>query len=239
MIICTICARGGSKGVKNKNIRTIAGLPLITHTIRQAQKSQVFAAIAVSSDSQDILKVAREAGATHLIERPAELATDFAGKLPAIRHCVEEVEKRENCRFTTVVDLDATSPLRSVDDILACIRLFEQDPSANIVTGAKSRRSPYFNMLEAIPGSAHVKLVKTPDGLIKRRQDAPDCFDMNASIYVWSREDVNDDRVIKGNTKIHVMPEERSYDIDTEVDFRIVEFLLKESLAAQAHMPQN
>ena len=91
--ICTICARGGSKGVKNKNIRNLMGKPLIGYTLEQAQASQLFEMIAVSSDSPEILDMSRRYGADLLVERPAELATDTAAKLPVIRHCVEEAER--------------------------------------------------------------------------------------------------------------------------------------------------
>src|SRR5690606_17668905 len=93
-ILCTICARGGSKGVKNKNIRDVGGKPLLAYTLAQARASGLFEAIAVSSDSKEILSVAETYGATHLIERPVELASDQAAKIPAIQHCMVEVEKR-------------------------------------------------------------------------------------------------------------------------------------------------
>ena len=96
--LCTILARGGSKGVPGKNIRPLLGKPLITHSIEQAQASGLFDHIAVSSDDQAILAAAGAAGVDHLIERPAELATDKAAKLPAIMHCVEMVEKQDDVR---------------------------------------------------------------------------------------------------------------------------------------------
>lgn len=93
--ICTVCARGGSKGVKQKNIRELLGKPLIAHTLEQARKSGLFDVLAVSSDSAEILAVAQQYGADELIERPVHLATDTAAKLPVIQHCVEEVERRK------------------------------------------------------------------------------------------------------------------------------------------------
>lgn len=91
--ICTICARGGSKGVVNKNIRPLAGKPLIAHTIERAKASGLFACIAVSSDSPAILEAAATWGADYMIRRPEELATDNAAKIPAIRHCLAEAER--------------------------------------------------------------------------------------------------------------------------------------------------
>ena len=112
--LSTICARGGSQGVANKNIRELGGKPLLAHSIEQALQSDAFEAVAVSSDSQKILDAAGAWGATHLIERPAGLASHRAPKIPAIRHCLETVEDIFGVHFDTIVDLDATAPLRTV-----------------------------------------------------------------------------------------------------------------------------
>ena len=115
--ICTICARGGSKGVPNKNIRPLLGKPLIAHSIEQARASGLFAALAVSSDSDAILAAAAAAGVEHLVKRPDAMASDQAAKLPAIQHCVKSVEEKTGQRFDIMVDLDATAPLRLAEDI--------------------------------------------------------------------------------------------------------------------------
>jgi CMP-N,N'-diacetyllegionaminic acid synthase len=224
--LCTICARGGSKGVKGKNLRTLRGRPLIVHSIEQARASGLFTAIAVSSDSRAILDVAAAAGVDMLIERPAELATDTAAKLPVIRHCVIEAERCSGLTFDTLVDLDATSPLRSVDDIRAAVALLEEQGAGNVITAMPARRSPYFNLVELRPDGS-VGLSKTPATPIVRRQDAPQCFEMNASIYVWTREALlSRDTIFCADTQLHVMPEERSIDIDSELDFQFVEFVM-------------
>ena len=115
--ICTICARSGSKGLKCKNIRKLHGLPLIAHSILQAQSAEIFDSISVSSDSKEILNIALDYGVEHLIQRPHELATDQASKLLTIRHCLKATEEITKHRFDVIVDLDVTSPLRSADDI--------------------------------------------------------------------------------------------------------------------------
>ena len=109
-IICTICARGGSKGLKNKNIRELHGKPLIAHTIVQAQLTDIFDAISVSSDSKDILNVSSDYGIKNLIKRPYKLATDQASKLSTIRHCLKVTEEITEKKFDVIVDLDVTSP---------------------------------------------------------------------------------------------------------------------------------
>jgi len=228
--ICTICARAGSKGVHAKNIRMIAGKPLIAHSLAQAQASGLFDAIAVSSDSESLLSLAASFGATCLVQRPHALATDTAPKLPAIRHCLEQSERQLAVRFDVIVDLDATSPLRIPDDIRAVVALLEKTPSANVITGAPARRSPYFNLVER-SGDGTVALSKTPAQPILRRQDAPQCFDMNASIYAWWTEGLRaGGGVFMPTTQLYVMPEERSLDIDSELDFQLVEFLLERRL---------
>lgn len=224
--LCTICARGGSKGVPNKNLRPILGRPLIAHSIEQARASGLFAAIAVSSDSQEILAAARSGGADYLIERPAEMASDTAAKLPAIRHCVSEAEQLAGSRFDTIVDLDATSPLRLAEDIVNATALLEERKVSNVITGAPARRSPYFNLVEVgADGIAH--LSKPLPQAVARRQDAPACYDMNASIYVWNHRSLFEcPTLFNADTLLYAMPEERSVDIDSELDFVIVEHLM-------------
>jgi N-acylneuraminate cytidylyltransferase/CMP-N,N'-diacetyllegionaminic acid synthase len=230
--LCTICARGGSKGVKNKNLRPLAGRPLIAHSLEQARVSGLFEAIAVSSDSPAILEAGKTWGADELIERPADLAHDQADKAPAIRHALASVEARRNATFDLLVDLDATSPLRAVEDIRGAVTLLEDSGATSVITAAPARRSPYFNLVE-LDEDGHVRLCKTPDRAVGRRQDAPPCFDMNASIYVWRRDAfLADPQVFYPDTRLFVMPEERSHDIDSELDFAIVEFLMSRRQAA-------
>lgn len=234
--VCTICARGGSKGVKGKNIRLLAGKPLIAHSIAQARASGLFDAIAVSSDSEQILEVAKQYGVDHCIRRPDELATDTAAKLPVIRHCVASVEALRNGRFDTLVDLDATSPLRSVRDIVDAVALLEESGADNVITAMPARRSPYFNMVE-VGADGVVALSKPLPTAVARRQDAPACYDMNASIYVWRRDVLFDaPSLFTARTRLHVMPEERSIDIDSELDFTFVAFLMAD---AAANAPQD
>ena len=109
--LCTICARGGSKGVLNKNIREIAGFPLISYTIRQAINSCLFDHVVISTDSDDIATLAIKYGGEVFFKRPDELASDTAAKLPVIRHAFVESEKHFKKKYEYLLDLDATSPL--------------------------------------------------------------------------------------------------------------------------------
>ncbi|MBR9973736.1 cytidylyltransferase domain-containing protein [Magnetospirillum sulfuroxidans] len=225
--LAVVCARGGSKGVKGKNLRELAGKPLIAHTLAQAAASGMFDAIAVSSDSDAILDAGRAHGASHVVKRPDEMASDNAAKVPAIRHCAMTVEQETGWQFDTIVDLDCTAPLRNLDDIRGAIALLEQSGCANVVSAMPSRRSPYFNLVE-LDARGRVRLSKPLESPIVRRQDAPKCFDLNASVFAWCRRALfSDHNVVLGeDTLLFQMPEERSIDIDTELDFRFVEFMM-------------
>jgi N-acylneuraminate cytidylyltransferase/CMP-N,N'-diacetyllegionaminic acid synthase len=224
--ICTICARGGSKGVKNKNLRELLEKPLIAHSILQAKASKLFDVIAISSDSDEILRVAKEYGADYVIKRPNELATDTAAKLPVIQHCVKEVEQLSNLQFDIMTDFDATSPLRTIEDIQNAIDILERHQDAsNLITATNARRSPYFNLVEE-DENGYVHISKALKETVVRRQDAPKTYDMNASIYAWKRESFfNAQSVFTDKTILFIMPEERSQDIDSELDFEIVKLL--------------
>lgn len=230
--LCTILARGGSKGVPGKNIRPLGGKPLIAHSVVQAKQSGLFDVVAVSSDDEAILEAGRQAGADELVVRPAEHATDTAAKLPAICHCVDAVEAVRGKRFATITDLQPTSPLRLPSDVVGAVALLEESGADNVITGSQAKCSPYFNLVET-RADGTVGLSKPTDPPLVRRQDAPSCFDMNGSIYVWQRDVLMSGvGLFLDNTRLFEMPEERSADIDTELDFQFVEFLLQRSAAA-------
>jgi N-acylneuraminate cytidylyltransferase/CMP-N,N'-diacetyllegionaminic acid synthase len=226
-LICTICARGGSKGVAGKNSRDLLGKPLLAWTIEQARATGLFAAIAFSSDSDQLLEHALKAGADITVKRPDEMATDVAPKLPAIRHCLEQAIARTGTTPDVFVDLDVTSPLRLPSDISGAVALLKKSGARNVITGAPAHRSPYFNLVEARPDGT-VGLSKIAEPPIVRRQDAPPCFDMNASIYVWRvAAFLENPSVFYPDTRLFEMPQERSVDIDSELDYALVELLLQ------------
>ena len=193
--------------------------------------SGLFEHIVISTDSDAIAEAATRHGGEVFFRRPDELASDTAAKLPVIRHAFQESERHYGTTFPALMDLDATSPLRSVEDILGAWDAFVKGSFDNLVTAMPSRRSPYFNLVET-DDSGRVHLSKTLAKPVVRRQDAPRCYDMNASIYIWSRDAIlRGDRVIAENTGLYVMPEERSIDVDSELDFLFVEFLLSQRAA--------
>lgn len=227
-ILCTICARGGSKGVKNKNIKELNGKPLIAYTIEQAKASGLFEYIVISTDSDDIANIAKQYGAEVFFKRSYEMASDTAGKLDVIKDAFKRSEEHYNKTFDYLIDLDATAPLRIVEDIINSFKQFKENDNDNLITAMPSRRSPYFNLVEQ-DKDGKVYLSKKLDSTVIRRQDAPKSYDMNASIYIWKRDIIlNENSIFLEKTGLYVMPEERSIDIDNELDFKFVEFFMKE-----------
>lgn len=220
--IATICARGGSKGLPGKNIRMFAGRPLIAHTIAQALGCADIDGVFVSTDDARIADVARSAGAKVPYLRPAELATDEAGKLPVIEHLVRHLEAQGE-RIARIVDLQPTSPLRDSADIAAALRA---RPDAQLVVSvAQAHDNPYFNLVEEADGG-WVRLSKG-DGMA-RRQDLPRVYALNGSIYVWQRAALAH-AALHGLWSVAVapfpMPHWKSVDIDTLEDFEYAQWL--------------
>jgi CMP-N,N'-diacetyllegionaminic acid synthase len=225
-VLCTICARGGSKGVKNKNIKLLDEKPLIAYTIEQAKKCQLFEHIVVSTDSDDISLIAQSYGAEVFFKRSNEMSSDTAGKLDVIKDVFIRSEEHYNEEYDYLIDLDATAPLRFVSDIQNAFSQFLKNDNDNLITGMPSRRSPYFNLIE-INKENEVYLSKTIDSTISRRQDVPKSYDMNASIYIWKRNVIlSKNSLFLKKTGLYVMPEERSIDIDSKLDFDFVEFIM-------------
>lgn len=232
--LATICARGGSKGVPNKNLKLLGGRPLIAWSVLQAKATGLFDRIVVSSDSEDIQSAALRAGADGVVNRPVDMATDEAPKVPAILHALLETERQNNKRYDILVDLDATAPLRLPEDISGAVALLESSGSRSVITGNAAYRSPYFDLVE-LQVDGTVRVSKTPSRPVFRRQDVPVCYDMNASIYVWKRDAlVANPSVFYDDTRLFEMPAERSREIDSQFDFSIVEFLFEKLKMADA-----
>ena len=224
-VLCTICARAGSRGVRNKNLRPIAGLELIAYSIIQAQNSGLFEHIIISTDSDEIAKIAQKYGGEVFFKREAALASDTAAKVPVMRDAFLRTEAHFGLKFDTLIDLDATAPLRRSEDIKRAYALFKSGDYENLITGVKARRNPYFNLIEAQMGGG---FDTAKPCTFTRRQDAPLCYDMNASIYIFTRARLlARDDVFGEKTALYEMGEESAFDIDSGLDFEIVEFLLK------------
>lgn len=226
-VLCTVCARGGSKGVKGKNFRLLAGKPLVVHTIEQAIASNVFDQIVLSTDSDDILNIGKAAGADVFYKRSEHLASDTAGKVDVIRDALVRSEAHFNKQFDYIVDLDVTAPLRSANDIVDAFQQCLKDDNDNLLSGTPSHKSPYFNLVE-IDSEGSVMLSKKLAQPLLRRQDSPKCYDLNGAVYIWKREVLlQETRLFLARTGLYVMPVERGIDIDTELDFQFAEFMMQ------------
>lgn len=228
-ILAVIAARGGSKGVKNKNIKLLADKPLIAHTISQVKRWGKFDKFIVSTDSERIADVAREFGAEVPFLRPSEFAGDTSSKMDALRYALIKAEEHYAEKFDALLDLDATSPVRTPDDITGILEVFKEKKASCVFSVVKARKNPYFNMVEKLPDGS-VKISKKASAEITRRQETPPVFDMNASMYVYARDfllDENNKMPYSKDAYIYEMGEFSSVDIDTELDFRFIEFLVK------------
>lgn len=227
--LITICARGGSKGIPGKNIKTIAGKPLMAYTVDCARKVQqaIGADIIVSTDSERILSVAASLGLETPYRRPAELAGDTCGKLDAIDHAWHWAEDHFGCRYDYVLDLDCTAPLRTLEDVLEGFKTLEADPGAlDLFSVSPAGRNPYFNMVEQKP-SGYFDLVKDGSAFTSR-QSAPKVYDMNASYYIYRRR-FFEQGLRDPNTPlslVYVMPH-LCFDLDEPADFDYLEYLLE------------
>jgi len=231
-VLATIAGRGGSKGVKDKNIRELAGKPLIAYTIEQVIKWGKFDKLIVSTDSEKIAAVARQYGAAVPFMRPAELAGDTVGKLDVLRHALKTMEAEAGEKFDLLMDFDITAPIRKISDIEGVYQLYQQKKPKTVFTVVSCRRNPYFNVVEIDPAGYAVLAKKIPDA-VKRRQDAPQVYDLNASIYAYDREYLLDGESvtpISDRSLVWVMEELSAFDIDSELDLKFVEYLVKEKL---------
>lgn len=226
-IVCVIPARGGSKGVPGKNIRDLLGKPLIAYSIEQAIQSKYIDRVIVSTEDSAIAEVSKKYGAEVPFIRPAELATDESGVIGVLLHAVEWFES-SSYDFQILVLLHTTTPLRKTEDIDNSIELLAETKADSVFSVAVAYRNPYFNMVE-IDKDGTVHLIK--EGSFVTRQSAPPVFDMNASIYVWWKDILKKyKKTILKNSKIYIMPRERSVDIDDMLDFRIAEALCSDNL---------
>jgi CMP-N-acetylneuraminic acid synthetase len=224
--VCTILAREGSVGLPGKNIRPLGGAPLVAWTIRAAHETGLFDAVIVSTDDQVVREIALAEDVDLVVNRPRELATSTAPKIPGVRHAVAAAEEELRQSFDVVVDLQPTSPLRSPEDIHGAVQLLEsQARDVNVVTGCRSHKSPYFDVVE-LDERGHVALIADTGSISTRRQDAPITHDLNGAVYVWWREHLERvESAISERTRLFTMPGERSVDIDSELDFCFAEFL--------------
>lgn len=230
-LLAVVPARGGSKGLPGKNIRPLAGLPLLVHSLRCAGLVPLIERTIVSTDSAEIASVARAYGADVPFLRPAALATDAAPMWPVVRHALEEIERQEGRRYESVLLLDPTSPGRLPDDIVAAVERLAADDECDGVVGVASL--PFNPLWHCVVERDDGYLRDLVDGAAgyARRQDVPPVYRIDASLYCWRREFVlraADWRA--GRLRLHVVPEARTMHIDDLAQFELAELKLAHGL---------
>ena len=223
-----IFARGGSKGVPRKNIRLLAGKPLIAYAIQTAKESRFINRVIVSTDDDEIARIAIQSGAEVPFMRPAELSGDTAPEWFAWQHAITEIQKTNNQPLDVFVSIPTTSPLRSASDVDTCISKLLHSDADIVITVKKAERSPYFNMVN-LDDSGYAHIVISNGDRMTRRQDAPPVYDMTTVAYAARPDFIMDAHsIFEGKVMVVEVPPERALDIDTELDFKIAEYLMKE-----------
>ena len=229
-ILITICGRAGSKGVKNKNIRDFLGTPLINHTIASSllfreRNPEYSVDICVNSDSDELLEIATKNETVTAIKRPTELAQDDSPKIPVMQYSLKYMENLMGIKYNYVIDLDITSPLRKVEDIKNALLKCKAEAETDVVFSVvPARRNPYFNMIEIADG----KVKKVKESHFVARQQAPEVYDMNASIYCFKRESLYNifkTSPFDGTASFVLMKDTGILDIDSEEDFELMELI--------------
>ena len=224
--LAIITARGGSKSLPGKNIKILAGKPLIAWTIEAALKSKYLDRVLVSTDDKNIAAIAKKYGAEVPFLRPKKLATDKTPTVPVLLHALRWLKLNEGYKPDAVVTLQPTSPLRLTKHIDAALRLFNKTGADSVVSVCRVEHSPYWMM--KVKGDRVSPFMKDYSER-KRRQDLLPVYRPNGAIYI-TRYDVltKTKRILGRNTRAIVMDAESSVDIDTAMDFKLAETVLKE-----------
>jgi len=222
-IVGLIPARGGSKRIPKKNIRLLAGKPLIAYSIEAALKSKYINRVIVSTDDREISKISKKYGA-EVIKRPSELAKDDSLTVDAIKHAIKILKK--NKYFPDIIVLlQPTSPLRNTEDIEKSVELFLNNECKSVISVCEYKESPYWSLTIE---ENYAKPVFGWDYFFKRSQDLPKIYTLNGAIFITTVKNLFkyngffNDKII-----IYIMPADRSIDIDEEIDFKFAELLLK------------
>lgn len=223
-------ARGGSKGIPGKNIRPVAGSPLIAYTIAEALRSRHITRYLVSSDDDAIREVARQYGAEAPFKRPEHLSSDKATSMHALQHAVEWAEKEEGLRYDYVIELMCTNPMKTTEDIDAVLEKLIAT-GADSVIGVSRLLDHHPARIKKIVDDRLVDFC-VPEVIDSRRQDLkPEAYIRNGSIYAMRRDSLMMDNARYGttNSRPYIMPEERSINVDSKEDFLLAEIYLKEN----------
>ncbi|MCP5372619.1 MAG: acylneuraminate cytidylyltransferase family protein [Hyphomicrobiales bacterium] len=222
--VAFVFARGGSKGLPGKNLRDLAGRPLLAHAIADARAAAGIDRVVVSTDDAAIADAARAWGAEVPFLRPPELASDAAPEWLAWQHALDALEG-EGPDLARFVSVPATAPLRHPADIEAALARFDRGDVDVVLTVSEAHRNPWFNMV-TLDDAGHAALVIPPRGRVERRQAAPAVWDVTTVCYVADPAFLRRaGGLFEGRVGAVVVPRERAVDIDTEFDLRVAESL--------------
>jgi len=226
-ILGIIPARSGSKGIPKKNIKLLGGKPLIAYTIEVAQKSQLLTHLIVSTDDEEIAKVAREFGAEVPFLRPKELASDQTLMLPVIQHAVKFMEEREGVKFDYIATLQPTSPFRLVEDIDSGLKLLIKSGADSVVSLVEVDSNSHPIKIKKLVGNQVLPYCfEEPEGFL--RQDFKPAYKRSGALYINCRDlVVKESKFYGDNIAGYILPPERSIDIDDEFDWLKAEYLLE------------
>ena len=221
-----IPARGGSKGIPRKNIKPLAGIPLIHYSIEVARTLADDEHIIVTTDDDEIAQVARETGLPVSYKRPAHLATDTAGSREVILDAMDYADAM-GIKYDNVVLLQPTSPLRTAEDVEKALELYSPEVDM-VVSVVEANANPYYNCFETDATTGYLHVSKG-DGRITRRQDAPRVWEYNGAVYVINPQSLRAMTMGEFTRKVPCeMPRERSIDLDTPMDWAIAEVIMNE-----------
>lgn len=226
-----IGARGGSKGLKNKNIIKLKNIPLITWSINQLKNNKDIFKIIVSSDSKKIINISRKAGVDILIKRPRYLSNSKASKFAVWKHSLDILLKYYSMKRNDIfLDLDCTCPLRKKSDIKKILATYRKNLKSQkidaVISVTKARKNPYFNLLE-LKNKKFLKISKNLKRKIIRRQDAPQVYEHVASMYAIKPEYIlRKSSLFSGKVLGYEVDPLTALDIDSKNDFKIIKGLL-------------
>ncbi len=221
-ILALIPARGGSKGIKNKNVIDLNGKPLITYTIEEALKSKYIDMTVVSTDSKTIADVAEDSGAFIPFMRPAELASDKAKTIDAVLHAVKTLHEM-SYDFDILVLLQPTQPLRLVEDIDGAIDRFFEFGLRGLASVSSVDDHPL--LIRTIDNDGKLVSLLSQNSTC-RRQDMPSYYRINGCIYINRVDELSEETSFNDNPISYVMPRERSVDIDELKDLIVAKYYL-------------
>lgn len=222
-VLAIIPARGGSKGLPKKNIKILGNKPLIAWSIDSAKQSLLINKVIVSSDSDDIIRIAKEYGAEVPFKRPIELASDTATTLDVLKHAID-FYKQQNKQFDYLVLLQPTSPFRKNGEIDEMIKKSIASNADMVVSVKETSANPYYVLFEE---NDNGYLKKSKSANFTRRQDCPTVYEYNGSVYVVKIDSLLKQNSLAFNKTIkYVMDDIHSVDIDNQFDFDFAEFIM-------------